>query len=279
MAFLAKNLEKCYSLIRQKCMEVQKSIKMSAIIYNNSTPLYLQLKELLSKQIKEGVLNPGDRIPSERTLCEQHNVSRITVRQALNELEKEQLVCRTHGKGTFVAHPKVEQELMTITPFQNTLLSKGLTPKTKFLECVAMRNHYNIGKILNIPLSENIVQLTLLGLSDENPMVFYTSYFSKELGFKMQELAICACDQNQSFSTLDLYKQIPELILSTVSQVFEASIADASIAKILDIKKGTPIFIVESVIYANEEQPVEFKTAVYRGDKYKFSVVRKLHNH
>lgn len=252
---------------------------MSSITSENPVPLYVQLKELLTKQIKEGSLNPGEKLCSERELCERYDVSRITVRQALNELDKEGLIYRTHGKGTFVAQPKVEQELFTLTPFQNSLLNKGLNPKTKFLEYLVLPNSYKISKILDTPLVEQIVQLTLLGLDEETPMAFYNSLFAYDLGLIMQELAGKASASGESFTTLDLYRQIPELTLGTVSQTIEASIADNFIANMLAIKKGSPIFIVESIIYTDQDQPVEHKTAIYRGDKYKFSVVRKPHNY
>lgn len=148
---------------------------MESVTPENPIPLYLQLKRLLVKQIKEGRLNPGEKLPSERELCEQYSVSRITVRQALNDLDKEGLIYRTHGKGTFVAQSKVEQELFKITPFQNSLLSKGLKPQTRFLECQIVQNTYQISKILNTSLAEQIVELTLLGLNEETPMVYYHS--------------------------------------------------------------------------------------------------------
>lgn len=248
---------------------------MSIIVPENPLPLYLQLKEIITKQIKEGHLKPGDKLSSERELCEQYNVSRITVRQALNELEKEGLVYRAHGKGTFVAKPKVEQELFTITPFQNCLLNRGLKPKTKYLEHLILPNSYKISQILDIPLVEQVVQLTLLGLDDETAMAYYQSIFALDLGLRMEQLAAKASAQGESFTTFDLYKHIPELTLGTISQTIEASIADSFIAHILGIQKGSPIFIVESIVYTDQDKPVEKKTAIYRGDKYKFSVIRK----
>jgi GntR family transcriptional regulator len=250
---------------------------LSIILSNNSIPLYLQVKRLLTQKINDGLLTPGEKLPSERELCEQYNVSRITVRQALNDLDKEGLIYRTHGKGTFVAQPKVEQELYTITPFQNALINKGLKPQTKFLEYLIVPNSYRLSKILNTPLAEQLVQLTLLGLDGETPMAYYNSYFSYDLGLKVQELAKRAAAQGQSFTTFDLYKHIPELTLATVSQTLEASIADAFIAEALEIKKGSPILIVDSIIYTTQDQPIEYKTAIYRGDKYKFSVIRGTH--
>lgn len=244
-------------------------------LVNNSLPLYMQLKNLLIKQIKDGEIKAGEKLPSERELCEKYDVSRITVRQALSELDKEGLIERSHGKGTFVAYNKVEQELYAITPFQNFILSKGLKPRTEILAGRLVPNNYQVSKILKLPLTENLLELSLLGLGDDTPMAFYTSYFAYELGMKMHELSQKVHELGQSFTTFDLYKYLPEISLGFVNQTFEASIADSYIANILKIKKGNPILIAESIIYSSLDQPLEYKTTVYRGDKYKFSLVRK----
>lgn len=249
---------------------------MKGLQINNALPLYVQLKDLIVRQIKEGELNPGEKLPSERELCEKYNVSRITVRQALGELENAGLIYRSHGKGAFVAHKKVEQELFAITPFEHSLLSKGLKPQTKFLEAKVIPNNYRLSKIMGLPLYDNLVELTLLGLGDDLHMAFYTSYFEYNLGLRMENLARNLNKEGQSFTTLDLYRYIPEIVPGVAYQTFEASVADSFISDMLQVKKGSPVLIVESNIYNNEDKLLEYKTAVYRGDKYKFSIVRQV---
>lgn len=244
-------------------------------LVKNSSPLYIQLKNILVNQIKENQLKPGERLPSERELCEKYSVSRITVRQALAELDNDGFIDRSHGKGTFVAQSKVEQELLTITPFQSSLLSRGMTPRTKHLDARIIPNSYHLSRILEIPLAEDVVELTLLGLGDDMPIAFYTSYFAYDLGLKIIDLTKERIAQNLSFTTLDLYKDIPGVKPGVVNQTFEASIADSYIANILEIKKGSPILIVESIIYSGEDVALEYRNVIYRGDKYKFSVVRR----
>lgn len=251
---------------------------MEHILPDNQLPLYLQLKEILVKKIKEGELRIGEKLPSERELCETYNVSRITVRQALAELSKEGMINRSHGKGTFVAEAKLEQELFRITPFNHSLLNKGLKPKTKFLNYKYVANSYHMSKILGIPLSENISELTLLGLGNDEPMSFYTSYHSLELGEKVHAIVQEFIKEELPFTTLDLFSKLPNISLGSIYQTFEASISDAYISNILHIKKGSPILIVESTLYAGDDQPLEYRTAIYRGDKYKFSIIRKLKN-
>lgn len=249
---------------------------MEQIQADNSLPLYIQLKDILTKKIKDGTLKNGERLPSERELCQTYDVSRITVRQALSDLENKGLISRAHGKGTFVTQSKLEQELYSITPFQNALLSKGLNPTTKYLDYKIISNTYKMSKILNLPIAEDLVELTLLGLGNDKPMAFYTSYFTCSLGLKMHELAVEYTQGNKSFTTIDLYNDLPDLQIGTVYQTFEASISDHFLSNVLEIKKGSPILIVESTVYSPLDEPLEYRIAVYRGDKYKFSVIRTI---
>lgn len=70
-------------------------------------PLYYQLKQILEKNIMDGLWESGERIPSEAELCSIFGVSRITVRQAIRELSNAGLISTMAGKGTFIAKPKV----------------------------------------------------------------------------------------------------------------------------------------------------------------------------
>jgi GntR family transcriptional regulator len=135
-----------------------------------------------------------------------------------------------------------------------------------------------MSKTLGIPLAESISELTLLGLGNDEPMSFYTSYHSLEVGKQVFDIVQQFIKEELPFTTLDIFKKLREIKLGNIYQTFEASVSDAYISNILHIKKGSPILIVESILYTSDDQPLEHRTAVYRGDKYKFSIVRRLSN-
>lgn len=250
---------------------------MKQMVDDNSLPLYIRLKEAILHDILDGTLKAGERLPSERELCQMHGVSRITVRQAVAELANEGFVRRTHGKGTYVLERKVEQELFsTVTPFESSLLSKGIKPSTRLLESRVRENTYQLSKKLNAPISQSIVEITLLGFGDGIPIAFYTSYFTCDLGMKMQEFAVQLHESEKPFTTRDLYQYIPEIKIGAIHQNFEASIADKYISDKIGIKKGAPILIVKSTVFSNNDEPLEYKIAIYRGDKYNFNIVRRF---
>ncbi len=100
---------------------------------NDHLPLYIQLKNIIENKIKEKDWKPGDIIPSEKELQKQFEVSRITVRQAVKELENEGLVKKKQGKGTYVSFPKLSHELPNLTSFTEDIESKGLNPESKII--------------------------------------------------------------------------------------------------------------------------------------------------
>jgi len=92
------------------------------------TPLYQQVYDIWKRKIETGELKPGDRIPTERELCELHGVSQITVRQAIQMLVQEGVVIRRPRTGTRVAQRKFSQQLVKLTSFSEDMRSRGLTP-------------------------------------------------------------------------------------------------------------------------------------------------------
>ncbi|GFN22751.1 GntR family transcriptional regulator [Thermanaeromonas sp. C210] len=241
-----------------------------------SKPLYQQLKEVLAEQIKNGILKPEQRLPSEKELCAMYNVSRITVRQALAELAREGLIYRSHGKGTFVARPRIHQELVRVTPFEETLRSKGLEPSTEYLGSSLIAADYHLATVLAIPIATQVTRLELLGLGNNEPMVYYVSYFAGELGEKLSDLARELSRQRVAFSTLDLYKKAGLPSPSMLTQSFEAVAAGREQARILGVKQGEPLLLVTSLVYTAAGRPVEYKRAAYRGDKYSFYITRPV---
>lgn len=94
-------------------------------------PAYIRLKEQLLDRITAHEWQPEDCLPSERTLCEEYGLSRMTVRQALAELEKEGIIKRVHGKGTYVQREKLTQPLLKLTSFSEDMRQRGLVPGSR----------------------------------------------------------------------------------------------------------------------------------------------------
>jgi len=242
---------------------------------NQTIPLYEQLKNIIENQITSGELKSNEQIPSERELGEKYKVSRITVRQAIIMAEREGLVTKVHGVGTFVTSPKIRQELNIISSFQSTVEQLGLIASTKILNSNIITSDFQLSRLLNLEVMEKILNLQLLGSGDNSPIVYYNTYFSFHLGEELEKIAQTMIDNGIPFSTLDLYKSIPEYRPTHVEQTFESILSNEHLAAILKIQIGFPLLRVTSIVY-QQNQPLEYKESFYKGDMYKFFITRQL---
>ena len=103
---------------------------MNEIDKLSKTPLYVQLMDILIDKI-ENYMEENDQLDSEREICEKYALSRTTVRQALDELEKEKYIYKMHGKGNFVASRRMEQELLKVYSFTDETKKLGKKPSSK----------------------------------------------------------------------------------------------------------------------------------------------------
>ena len=241
---------------------------------NKTIPLYKILKNDLYGQIESGSLKPGELIPSERMLCKQYGISRITVRRCFSEMIHEGILYRKHGKGTFVAMRKIKQGLTRIVDFNRTVRELGMKPSTSILSSESISADIEIAKVFALPIAAPILKLSLLGKGDEEPLVLYESYFPPEIGRKIIGEALIREKKAVPFSTYDLYDESAGVIPFTVNQTFEAITANDRLSVILELRKGAPILLITSIFLDRNQQPLEFRKAMYRGDRYKFHIVR-----
>ncbi|WP_016906727.1 GntR family transcriptional regulator [Streptomyces xiaopingdaonensis] len=238
-------------------------------------PLYAQLVEDLRSGIEAGRWPVGSRLPSERELCRQFDVSRITVRHAIDTAVREGLVERVHGVGTFVARPPVEQALDRINSFERTLAERGLVAATSVHSSTVTVGDLALTSILRLDAAESVTNLQLVGTGNEEPVVFYDSFFPQDVGEEMARAAEHAQEKGDPFSTLDLYRDPVRVAPDRLEQTFEAMVADRTLAALLAVPEGWPVLRVTSVM-SQSGRPIEYRLASYRGDRYRFAVDRGL---
>lgn len=241
------------------------------INHNSSVPMYIQISKELSEAIYEGKYGAGDKLPSESALCRQFDVSRITVRQALNLLIQQDLAFSVHGKGTFVKPPDISHELNQIISFSRVLQLKGLNGHTRIQSFTPDCQNTDVKNHLNRPFSN----LNLIGYAAQTPVVFYRSFFPTDLGQRMWQAAREAEHAGAAFSTYDLYARIGEGMFR-VEQTISAVNADPEMAAILELPKEKALIVLESLYYAADGSPLEYKLGYYRSDIYSFHLQRKI---
>src|SRR5581483_5768202 len=125
--------------------------------HRNGTPVYKRIQNAIRTRIESLELQPGDSVPSERELARIHNVSLMTARHALAGLEREGVVERRRGSGTFVAPPKIHfNKLMSYTEHMS---SRGLAPRSRVLSAKLVEHQSEIAARLGLPATSSLVKI------------------------------------------------------------------------------------------------------------------------
>lgn len=172
----------------------------------------------MKQLIEEGEWKPGDKIPSENELCDKFEVSRMTIRQAINNLVEQGYLYRKRGIGTFVQLPKVEQKLQGMTGFTEDMISRGMKPSSQLLSFRLVPATAKIADRLRIQEGESVYEVRRTRLADDEPIAFETTYLSPTL----------VKDINEEILQQSLYEHLEKKLgfkLVRATQSIEASIA------------------------------------------------------
>ncbi|MBD3308354.1 UTRA domain-containing protein [candidate division KSB3 bacterium] len=227
-------------------------------------PLYYQLKEILLETITQS--EAGSPFPTELELCKQFDISRPTVRQAINELVIEGYLRRIKGKGTFISESKIKHDfLIALKSFTQEMREKGFTPETKVLEFKLDKADMKISDALNIPVGSDVVRLKRLRSTNGKPIVLVVTYLSHE---RVPDLL------SKDMTNESLYETIERdygYTIDRATRTLEARTAEEQEAKLLGIAKRDPIQFIETIAYLADGTPIEYSLAEYRGDMSTFS--------
>lgn len=233
-------------------------------------PIYHQLEELIKHKINTAELRAGEAIPSEREYAEIYNISRMTVRQAVNNMVNEGLLYREKGRGTFVAKKKFEQNLTGLTSFSEDMTKRHHTPSTVIISLQPMKHSPLIIEKLKLMPTDLIYEIKRLRLADNEPIALETIYTPHKLVGPIEKSKI-----NGSF--YNYIEQHLKLKLTHGIQTIEAALANKDEMKYLKIEKDDPVLLMQRTTFISEDKdvPIEFVKSAYRADKYKFHLEMK----
>ncbi len=237
---------------------------MDALSKNASIPLYLQVKNTLEAEIRDGKYGVDERLPSERELCETFGISRMTARQALKELERDGLVFSRVGKGTFVSEPKIDQQLSNLTGFSQDISNRGARPSSIVLSAQVVPANAHLASILKLLQGAEVVELSRLRLSNELPLCIEVAHIPHYL---------CPNILNNDFSRESLYRVFTRDYghrLARAEQTMEAGLADARELELLRMTAPASVLRIERLTYNQNDTLLEYVVSAYRGDRYKF---------
>ncbi|GAB6876325.1 GntR family transcriptional regulator [Thermaerobacter litoralis] len=241
------------------------------VLGGNRAALYQEIMDEIRRQIREGHLRPGDRIPSERELAERFGASRMTVRHALNQLAWEGVIVRRQGQGSFVAEPKIPLGLQFLTSFSEDMRRRGLVPSSRLLSVAVVEADPGTAEALGLVVDRRVTSIRRIRYADNQPL----SLEHVQVPYRL--LPALADHVRQVFkgsprSSFSLYEFFTRagIGLHRARQTVEAAVATADMARLLHVPEGAPLLLLTRVSYDDGGHPVEVVKAWYRGDRYRY---------
>ena len=231
------------------------------------TPKYWHVREAVERLIRVNGLRPGDRLPTEPELGEQLAVSRGTIRRAFDDLEREGVVSRQPGRGTFVAQRRMLRPLSELTSFSEHLRSLGLEPGSRLLSYRRLEADGDGG---HFPVGVPLVRVVRLRTADGEPVgvhsVFLPAELADRVGFTREAL--------RRSPEVSLYGALASggVEIEVAREDITARLATARERDLLELPEPSPVLEVVRRTFDAVSQPVELVRAVYRADRYDYVI-------
>lgn len=237
---------------------------MKVLDNETSIPLYDQLADKIRSDIYEGVFSRGEKIPSEFELSNMYTVSRSTVRKAISVLANENLLVKAHGKGTFVASPKMNQHASSFLSFTDNVKAMGKTLTTKTIVIRYVEPTHGKIAFFGMMPQEKLLEIKRLRIIDKIAICVETTWFSPKYDSLMNE--------NLNGSLYAVLKSKYNITPFTGSKTIEICYASEEEAMLLDVPRGSSLMLVEDWVYDNNRNPLHITKQVVRGDKFKYAL-------
>jgi GntR family transcriptional regulator len=233
------------------------------IVFMPSVPMHSQIRELVRTKILNGTYKPMTQMPSEAQMMETYSVSRITIRQALGELQKEGLIFKVPGKGSFVTKPKAFQNLSKLQGFGEAMGPSGYETYSKVLSSREVCASELVSRRLNVAIGTTVFEIQRLRYLNREPISVDHSYFPLSIGELLSK---------EDLSGRDIFALLENqfgMHLTHADVQIEAISADEFLARQLGILESSPLLRIERLTYTNE-LPIDFEFLYYRGDAFQY---------
>jgi GntR family transcriptional regulator len=246
---------------------MERAFEKSELPQNDrSIPAYQHIKNTIRERIESGELRTGAKIESERQLARMFNVSLMTARHALQELEIEGAVMRQVGAGTFVAPPRIQ--FNKLLGFSELMSSRGLMVQSRTLSIQETVDNEEIAAKLRLPSGARLIRVERLRLGDGEPWALETVYLSHE---RFADIAGQGLERRSLFEIL---RQEYHFELAYADEEVDATPADARTAKHLRTEQGFPVLRIRQLLYASSGEPVVYDIGLYRADRHTLLIRR-----
>ena len=232
----------------------------------SSVPQYIKIADSLIDQIESGELEPGTQLPSERKLSVLFDVNRLTLRRALSKLESQGLIIRKHGKGNYIAEPKIERQTKQLISFTNGIKRRGLAPGAKVINIEQQPVEAAIAKQLKIPVLTPVYHVLRQRMINLEPVMLEQLWVPVNCfpGLENQDL--------NNRSVYEIMKSEYGITMTRAQRSVEPVIATKFEAEVLGIETGAPLLMERRLGFDQNSKCMEFSKDLYRGDRFRFVI-------
>ena len=225
-----------------------------------SGPLYVRVAEAIRERVFELRLQPGDLVEPERVLVGELGVSRVTLRKAIDLLVSEHLLVRRQGVGTYVAATRVSYPLLGLHSTRDIARAHGLPVEVRIVEHGTRAASSEERARLELGRGERVLSFVRRDLVESKPVSVAECVLPERFAPALAREAVAR------HSTYELIEQEHGLQLTRARQTLRAEEASAKIARLLGLRRGRPIFVLDRVTYSARGEPVEWGLISYRHD-------------
>jgi GntR family transcriptional regulator len=229
-------------------------------------PYYLQIYSELKSRIDSMLYKPDQMLPSENELVGEFDVTRVTVRNAMKKLKDEGKIRTEKGKGSFVNHPKIVQNLDKIYSIGRDLGEKGYKLQSEKIEIFKELPNSVVREQLQLEDGEAVIGIKIVRGLEDIPVVLQMSYLPAKI---VPEITLADLKSSTIYNVLETKYNIN---LRKAIEYLDPIVSDEYYSGILDVEVNTPLFMTERITYGDFEKPVEYRKSVIRSDKFRFAV-------
>ncbi len=229
-------------------------------------PMYHQIYLVLREQIMEGRFDPKQPLPSEHHLSAHFGVSRVTLRGALDRLEKDGLISRQRGRGTFaLGERRGDTRRADLSNLLANPPSADSRVVVRVIDCELVQAAQDVAEALRVPFGAEVQKAVRVRSRRGEPFSHLTTYVPKEIG------KLFGRDELEDKPMLALLEEAGVAVTSA-TQWIGAKLADAAVAPVLGVDVGSPLLSIMRVAFDSHRHPVQLLRGLYRPDRYQYEV-------
>lgn len=234
---------------------------MFKINKNSEIPLYHQLVHNIKRCIDEGILKENDKIPAEFELCRKYDLSRTTIRQALDILEKDGYIYKLRGKGSYVSSPKIYQDRTGMSKFYDDMMRLGKVPISKILSIKVKKPNDYVKEKMELSDEELVCKLEWVRYGNNEALIYETIYFNYSMVQGIEKINL------SSKKLYDVLANEYGVKMTHGRELFYPCKLKNTEAKYLSLNEGDLGMKVERTVYSGNKV-LEYTRSTVRGDRF-----------